>query len=258
MRDLTRRLAPAVAALALLAHPAAFGDTIVAPNGNTNTSGPVVQYGVLGAGAVTFQFAYDASQFSGVSDGSTLNGIGFRLPGGAGTYASALDYSQYSISVATAAVPVGSLSATYASNVSGDETVVRSGALTIPGGSFVGGSNPNPFYEFVFSTPFVYHGGSLVVTIRHSDPGQTVSAPVDANLTDTAALPLTIGNSVADFTTASATTGQVGYFNVPVANFYFAAPDGAVPEPASVVSSGTAVVMMVLGFAWRHRRRDAA
>lgn len=258
MRDLIRRLAPAVAALALLVHSAAFGDTIVAPNGDTSTSGAAAQYGVLGAGAVTFQFAYDASQFSGISNGSTLNGIGFRLPAGVGTYAAALNYSQYSIAVATAALPVGSLSATYASNVSGDETVVRSGALTIPGGSFVGGSNPNPFFEIAFTTPFVYHGGSLVVTIRHSDPGSTVSAPVDANFTDTAAPPLTIGNSVADFSTASATTGQVGYFNVPVASFYFTAPDGAVPEPASVVSSGTAVMMMVLGFAWRHRRRDAA
>ena len=256
MRDLTRRLAPAVAALALLAHSAAFGDTIVAPNANAGTSGSGQQYGVLGSGAVTFQFAYDASQLSGISSGSTIDGIGFRLPARADTFPTTLSYSQFSIDVATAALPVGSLSTTFASNVSADDTVVRSGALSIPGGSFVGGSNPNPFFEIVFTPPFVYQGGALVVTIRHSAPGQD-GPPVDANTIPTP-LPLTIGNSVANFGSATETTGQAGYFDVPITSFYFTPSGGAVPEPASVVSSGTAVVMMVLGFAWRHRRRDAA
>jgi len=221
--------------LALAAHSAAFGDVIVAPNADTNTSGNATQFGVLDSGSVTFQFAYDASQFSGISAGTTFTGIGFRLPGGAATLASSLVYSQYSIEVATAAVPVGSLTTTFASNESADDTVVRSGALTIPGGSFVGGSSPNPFNEIAFTTPFVYKGGSLVITLRHSDPGQTQT--VNANTIGGGGQPITLANSVANFSSSTATTADgsgTGFFNVPVASFYFT-PTAAVPEPTPFV-----------------------
>ncbi len=260
MRYLTWRLAMTAAALALLTHPSAFGDTIVAPNGNTNTSGNGAQYGIFDSGAVTFQYAYNASQFAGISSGSVLTGIGFRLPANMDTFAPALNFSQYSISVGTATVPVESLSTNFAANVSADDAVVLSGPLTIPGGSLVGGSDPNQFYELVFGAPFVYHGGALVVTIRHNASTTTSPPPVDGNLigTGTTTLPLTLVNSVAAFGSNTATIGEAGYFNVPITKFYFQPSDGVVPEPASIVSSGAAIAMMVVSFGLRRRRRHAA
>jgi hypothetical protein len=240
------------AVLALLLPSAASASVIVAPNANTATPGNSQQFGVLDTGNVTFQFAYDASQFSGVAVGSTLKGIEFRLPAGAATLNSALAYSSYSIEVATAAVPVGSLSSTFASNESADNTVVRSGALTIPANSLIGGAGPNPFYEINFTTPFVYNGGSLVVTLRHSDPGLSVS--VDANTLGAIA---GIGNTVANFGSNTATTGTANFFNAPVAGFDFSPPVAA-PEPSSLVLAASSLLLLPALAVVKLRRRRAA
>jgi hypothetical protein len=233
---------------------AAFGNIIVAPNANTNVSGNNQQFGVLDTPTdnVTFQFAYDASQFAGIANGSVLHGIGFRLPGGASTFASPLVYSSMSIEVATAAVGVGSLTTTFASNEGADNTVVRSGALTIPANSFVGGASPNPFFEIAFTTPFVYHGGSLVITVRHTDPGPSFS--VDANSIP-AGVPATIGNTVANFSSNTATTADsagAGFYNVPIASFDFTT--ASVPEPAPLVLAAASLLPALAYLKFRRAR----
>jgi hypothetical protein len=131
--------------------------------------------------------------------------------------------------------------------------VVRSGALTIPANSLVGGSSLNPFFEIAFTTPFVYHGGSLVVTLRHSDPNQSVS--VDANQINVA-LPITLGNSVANFGSMTATTADrngVGFYNVPVASFFFTT-SATVPEPSSFTLGGLAGAIGIVFAGLRSRR----
>jgi len=49
---------------------------------------------------------------------------------------------------------------------------VRSGALTVPQGSFPTGGNPNTFgFEIQFSTPYLYDGQDLLITLRHTGQG---------------------------------------------------------------------------------------
>lgn len=248
----TRSLRLGAAVVALMLPSVANAGVVVAPNANTNVSGNAQQLGVLGRGNVTFQFAYDASQFSGVAVGTTLNGIGFRLPANAATISSPLFYSAFSVEVATAALPVSSLSATFAANQAGDNTVVFSGPLTIPAGALVGGTGPNPFYELVFTTPFTYQGGSLVVTLRNGNAtDQPSSVFVDANSADSVA---GIGNGLANFNSSTATTADgngVGFYNVPIASFDFATVN-SVPEPTTWV---LASIALLPALAYRTLRR---
>ncbi|MBX3375802.1 MAG: hypothetical protein KF678_02210 [Phycisphaeraceae bacterium] len=69
---------------------------------------------------------------------------------------------------------------TFASNVVGPQSLVRSGPLIIPAGSLTAGSSPNVFgFTVSFNEPYFYSGGNLLVELRHtgSDAGiQTVDA----------------------------------------------------------------------------------
>jgi hypothetical protein len=153
----TNRFGLAVALVGLagwVAGHSASASLVVAPNANTSTSGNSTQFGILDSGAATFQVAYDASQFAGIPVGTQITGIGVRLAAGNPTLNTPLNYSSYTIQLGPSANPITSLSSTFAANEGAGTTTVRSGSLTIPAGSLVGGPGPNPFYEFVFSTPF--------------------------------------------------------------------------------------------------------
>jgi PEP-CTERM motif len=223
-------------------------DLLVAPNANTSTSGDNVQYGILDTGNVAFQFAYNATQFSTLTSGTQITGIGFRLPAGASTFNTALVYSSFGIQIGQSTAAPGALSTTFATNEAGDTITAYSGPLTIGAGSFVGGAGPNPFVEITFTTPYTYTGGNLLVTLRHSDPGSSIS--VDAN-----SFPGIngIADTVADFGDANGTSGTEGYFNAPVAGFYFNGNSAATPEPASLTLLGIGIAG-IAGQAWRRKR----
>jgi PEP-CTERM motif len=230
---------------------------IVAPNSNTSSAGNAVQFGVLDTPGdnVTFQYVYSATQFSTLTPGDEITGIGFRLPAGSSTFNSALVYSSFSLQIGQSTAAPGALSTTFAANQASDTVTAFSGPLTIPAGSFVGGAGPNPFYELAFATPYTYTGGNLLVTIRHSDVSSSIS--VDANtisgfssVTDTAA------NFGSDNATQS--DGQRGFYNSPVTAFYFSPvappPTVPVPEPSSL-----ALLSLGLGLAgWRRWRKRTA
>ena len=66
----------------------------------------------------------------------------------------------------------GTLDITLANNIGADVVTVRSGALTMPADSFSGAGNPTAFgFEIVFTTPYVYRGGSLLITTRQTGNG---------------------------------------------------------------------------------------
>ena len=246
-RFAARVLVPVGACIALaFAAPSANAD-LVAPNANTSTSGNNQQFGIFDSGAWTFQFAYNASQFSTII-GSQITDIGFRLPAGASTITSALVYTSFSIQIGQSTAAPGALSTTFATNEAADTVTAFSGPLTIPAGSFVGGAGPNPFFDLVFTTPYHYTGGNLLVTLRHSDPG--VSIAVDANTL--ASLPSGLADTVASSGSATATTGQEGFFNAPVTNFSFTA--SAVPElPTSYAFVALGSVVVLAGLVRRKR-----
>lgn len=73
----------------------------------------------------------------------------------------------------------------FAANITGTQTMVRSGSLTIPAGAVPGGSSSNPYaYTFVFDTPYLYTGGNLVIEIRHTGSNSSTSVPSKAVYTN--------------------------------------------------------------------------
>jgi hypothetical protein len=177
--------------------------------------------------------------------GAQLTSIGFRLPAGAATIGVPLSFDAWGLQIGTSLNPPGSLSATFAANQGPGTTTVLSGPLVIPANSLVGGAGPNPFYDIPFTTPFLYTGGDLLFTLRHSQV-MAGPVPVDANnlpnsLTDT------VGNNI-----STATTGTAHLFNSPVTLLDFAAPT-TVPEPASVTLALIGAGLAGLA-GWRQRK----
>jgi hypothetical protein len=211
--------------LAALALPGrARADVIVLPNANTNVSGPTRQFFPLGGGGRTFQWVYSSSQLTPVV-GDQITSIGFRLPAGMATVTTPITFTAWNLQVGTSLNPPGSLSATFAANQASDTVTVRSGPLVIPPNSLIGGAGPNPFFDLNFTTPFVYHGGDLLFTLRLT--GNTNETPVDANF-----LPNPVTDTVGAFS-FTATTGIGQVFNSPITQLNFGAATG-IPEPSSL------------------------
>jgi len=219
--------------------------TVVAPSANQSANGNTLLSMFDSDSGQTVQWAYAASQFSAIPVGTEITSIGFRLQGGGATITLPLIYMEFDIEVSTPAFAISSLSSTFASNQGADEVTVLSGPLTIPGGSFVGGPGPNPFYDITFTTPFVYPGGDLLFTIVHSSPVISISPLVDANTL--ASLPAGLTNTVF-VNSATETTGTVGFFNSPVTQLDFVA---SVPEPATLALLGIGLA----GFGYARKRK---
>ena len=138
----------------------------------------------------TFQEYIDPTQFASITTPTLLTGIEFRLYAAsedntASTWPSQnLTFTQYSVQLSqasTAAATAGGISTdtTFAANEGGPVSTVRSGALTIPAGSFINNANstatnPNPYgFDITFAAGYLYTPGqSLVLTITESGYAQ--------------------------------------------------------------------------------------
>lgn len=241
------RYSTVIATLALLstAVPAA---ATVAPVTYTSTEGGAAQTWPFGNGSATSYFlqtAYSASALGSMAPGMIITGIGFRLNGGAAAPAGDLTYSDFTIRIGSSANALGALSTDFASNYGADTIVARTGALTISAGSFVAGAGVNPFFMLNFATPYLYQGGTLLLTLNsvRSDAGGAV--PIDA---------IAVGGGLTDTAGMSSNSNPLVHFlNAPVVQFQ----TGAVPEPGSwalmLVGIGTVGALM----RGQHRRRRA-
>lgn len=221
--------------------------SVVAPNAYTNTAAP----GGSGLNTIirdsgnprTAQLLINANQLTSLI-GLSINSLSFRLYAGATTAfpATSATWSDYTISLGQG-VAFGSQSTTFASNFVGAPTVVRSGSLTIPAGSFPVSGSPNPFgAPITFTLPYVYTGGNLLIEIRHTG-SNIVNNPandfLEAVLTTDPNYNVNVWSATATGNTA--TTGAVNTFTVVQLN--------AVPEPSA------ALLLLVGGAAFLIRKR---
>jgi hypothetical protein len=152
----------------------------VVPNAFGDTPGSSSFLGPLANSARTYQLLIAGSQLT-EHLGRTITSIGFRLPAGApGDWPTAdATFANYDIRLSGSVDP-SARSLTFADNIVGDQTLVRSGELVISAGSFVAGATPNEFsLPFSFDSGYFYGGGNLLIEIRHTGFSGT-SRSVDA------------------------------------------------------------------------------
>lgn len=159
---------------------------VAVPNSNAAAAGNASSTAALRPEAITYQAIVSASELTYLPIGSQITGFSLRMDSGVATYpASAALFSDYQVFVSTSRRHPNDASLTFALNEGADMVQVRSGSLAIPAGMFPGGGTVNPFASPIwFQRPFVYRGGDLCMTVRHSGaPGSLL--PVFDGSSDT-------------------------------------------------------------------------
>lgn len=143
---------------------AAFGSTIVVPNGNTSTVGNDTDSPDIGDFRV--QQLIGSGQFASVDGSLLLDQLSFRLAPGTGS--GDVSMTNLDLYLSTSPKFPDTISTTFADNVGPDNTLVFSGSFT---DSSLGctGPAPCPFdININFTTPFLYNPtqGSLLLDLK--------------------------------------------------------------------------------------------
>jgi hypothetical protein len=232
-------------AMAIVAGSASsvLGQSVIVPNASAGVSSGVGLNTLIRdtGNARTAQLIIDAAQLSTIPTGSQITSITYRLYSGATTAYPATDatWASYDISMGQS-VPPASATATFATNVVGALVPVRSGPLTIPAASFGVSSTPRPWgYEIIFSSPYVYNGGPLLIEIRHTGSNivNTATDFLDA---------VAIGSSPNRSFTAvgnTATTGAEATFTINRLNYI----PGGVTGACCITATGNCITTNAAG-----------
>ncbi|MBY0111480.1 MAG: hypothetical protein K2Y21_01560 [Phycisphaerales bacterium] len=214
----------AIAALALLSH-APRADEIVTPNALAGLDGSGGLSTPLTTAPRTIQWVIARSQLAAIPVGSVISGMAYRVDAGSAAWpTTAATFNQYDVSIGSALYPPASASLTFAANAGPDTVLARSGPITFLPGLIPGGSTPpfpNSFGIYIsFNNRYVYTGGDLCITLRHSG-GPATACFTDA-ITTSDAQSINV-MALADFSSA---TGSVGAkTNAPVLRLRYAPPD---------------------------------
>ncbi|MGH7244795.1 MAG: hypothetical protein ACREJD_15385 [Phycisphaerales bacterium] len=150
---------------------------------DAGTSSPLNQ---LSPGADTFgitvtpvlQTVLSASELAYIPVGSVIDSLWLRQNGSAGNGPStAVTATDFELSVSTATAPPSGMSATFAANEGSDKVLVYDGGLVVPAGVMPAGSNGNFGKIVQFQKNFVYKGGPLCITIRHTGLSGDIGRP---------------------------------------------------------------------------------
>ncbi len=227
--------------LAVGASSSTIGDhtiaaTIVAPNVYAAAEAPHLAVGVFRGGNVdhTFQWIFPASDFTKVPLGSRITAIGFRINGASAGQRLSASFAQWNLQLSSSNNPSLTLSSVFDDNIGPDVVTVRSGPLTLTANSFPSGPNPNQFYDILFSTPYVYNGGELLMTLRHT----AHSGPQSLIENDADAVASGYGNSVGVISGFTDSFGIAKFGNFPVTRFTY------VPEPTGLLLGAAGVFVM--------------
>jgi len=153
---------------------------------DSNVSGSFL--GPLANSARTYQMLIDDTQLTPLV-GKYLNSISFRLLASASSSWPAADatFSSYQIYLSNGVDPANR-QLDFAANITGAQTMVRTGALIIPAGSLTSGGDPNAFsYNILFDTPYLYSGGNLILEIRHTGSNSSSLSTHSVTSTNTSA-----------------------------------------------------------------------
>ncbi len=183
----------------------------------------------------TGQLLINQNQLGSMLPGDTITGMSFRLYNGAVSTYTGATWASYEIRLGEGVAPSAG-STTFANNFVGASTLVQSGPLTMTGfTSGALGATPNGWNdEIVFSTPYVYTGGHLVIEIRHG--GSNIVNPANSFLEAVATTGLGYGTDYRSFTATgnAATVGAQATFTMTRLSFT------AIPEPGSCSLMGLA------------------
>lgn len=107
--------------------------------------------------------------------GKNITSISFRLPNSytnSWPSSNAL-FGSYEVYLSNGVTPAN-MQMNFAGNITGTQTMVKSGNLAIPTGAVHGGNSTDPYsYSLVFDTPYFYSGGNLLIEIRHTGNNST-------------------------------------------------------------------------------------
>ena len=243
----------AVLALLLSAAPGILqADTItVVPNGNATVEGNAnngypFNVDFFGVTSQRYQQVYNASDFGAVSGPALITAIAFRPDAGQGNaFTSTLANVQ--INLSTTSSSAGSISSTFASNVGADDTIVRSGALTLSSADTPVAGGTRAFDIVInLTTPFLYDPslGNLLLDVRNFSGGATTQFDAAFTASDSVARSF--------YDPASSPTGATDSIGL-VTQFTF---EGAVVAPLPGALAGGMVLMGLVG-AKRRRRAQA-
>ncbi len=219
----------------------AGGQTHVVPTGFEKVSGPTAFTGPHAIGARTYQLLIHESQLTNLV-GLELTGLTWRLPssGSSDWPSQGINYANYDIYLSGSVDPADR-SLTFADNIVGTQTQVRSGPLSIGAGDYPSGGNPNDFGINIGFSNYLYTGGNLLVELRHTGNGFG-SRSVDAiNATGGAGFGYGSLFSAAWSGSYDALTGLQGNF--------------AITQFSAIPTPGAAGLLGLAGFAAMRRRR---
>lgn len=231
--------------------------TVVVPNslatveGNSNNAFPfnITAFGIM---SMRYQQVFAASQFSSIGGPVLITQILFRPDAQASAFSSTLPDIQINLST-TAAAP-DALSASFASNVGADDTVVYNrGPLALSSASTGPVGGPKTFDIVInLTTPFLYDPalGNLLLDVRNFAGGTTDQFDAQQTSGDPVSRVYAISGGATATSGSPDTTGLVAAFTVTPSV-------SAVPEPSSVLLFSTVLGTTIFGFRRRFRKSQA-
>lgn len=217
--------------------------TYVVPPGNAGVGGTGGTFSLLTTD-YTGQEVYSANLLSGLPVGAIINGFRMRLAPGQPTVSVAVSSPNFDISIGPSNFQPGSLTTSTVGNQGPGTVLARSGPISFPANSFVGGSNPNPFGPLIsFTTPYTYTGGDLLLTFSDRAFSSGVVLDAQANLFSNAQ-----GRQNVGVYNSSTVPQSVDGFAIIVQFNYV-----TVPEPSTMALAGV-TALSGLGY-WLFRRR---
>lgn len=138
---------------------------VVVPNNRENAPGGGGFF--IFTSTRTYQFLIHSNQLTGLV-GQELESFSFRQTPAEGSAWPPADvsFTDFDVRLSNGVDP-SAMSNVFADNVVGPQTLVRSGGLTIPAGSYPGGGDPvNDFGVEISLGDWLYNGGNLLIEVR--------------------------------------------------------------------------------------------